>query len=186
METKKGVSYHEKLNGVEDITSLFERSYTNLNSPKLVILAPVRCESYYKQGKYDSELSKKIESGYKELLSFLESNLLIDKVAVVVTPVQTVGKAVEFNDIEDKEGELKFMFVKTGAEYNPQDSEQPLRYILRFALSKQVKKSWGWFNWLAGLLNKDKKLKAAVDTFVKESKNTGGFKVIQGHNLLDI
>ncbi len=189
LETKKGESFHKKVNGVDEITSLFERTYKNLNSPKLVILAPVRCESYYKQGKYEPKLLQSIELNYDKLLRYLESSLLVDKVAIVITPVQTVGKAVEFNDIDiDQDGKLRFMFVKTGAKYNPKDSEQPLRYILRFALSEQIKRRWRLFNWFARILrhNKNKRLKKAVDTFIDECKTKGGFKVIQGHNLLDV
>jgi GTPase SAR1 family protein len=187
IEQKKGCNLHQEINGVNEITRLFERVYRNLSSPKLVILAPVRCESYYKAEKYDPSLLASVERGYADLLKHLEAKGLIDKVSVVVTPVQTVGSGVVFNRIDkDENGEPTFIFNKTGAKYNPKDSEQPLRYILRFVLSREVKGRWGIFNWLWTSLGKDKELKEAIDKFTSLCKIDDGFKVIQGHRLLDI
>lgn len=187
IEKKKGESLHIEINGVDEITRLFERVYCNLKSPKLVVFAPVRCESYYKEEKYEPQVLNSIEVGYSKLLKHLEVKGLIDKVAVVITPVQTVGKGVVFNRIDtDEDDKPIFIFNKTGAKYNPKDSEQPLRYILRFVLSKEIKGRWGIFNWLWISLGKDKEFKEAIDKFIRLCKLEEGFKVIQGHKLLDI
>jgi len=190
MESKSDFDWHKKRNSVEEIYNVFETVYRNIISPKLIILAPVRCEAYYikESQKYDTELLNRIKKGYEQLLNHLDSQSLIDKVAVVVTPVQTVGNVV-FNSIEiDERKEPKIIFHKTGGKYQPIDSEQPLRYILRFVLSNSINSRWGMCNWLRKGLNLDKDLKEAVNKFTDSSmcKTNGGFAIIQGHSLLNI
>lgn len=69
---------------------------------------------------------------------------------MVVTPVKTVGSVV-FSRIEFNQGRQIFRFIKIShsAEYTPQNSEQPLRYLLRkttFRFSKV-----GIFQFSAGI-----------------------------------
>lgn len=190
MEKKAGVSWHKQRNYVDEVTYLFEKVYRELNAPKLVIFAPVRCERYYLQAdkKYEPELLNRFKCGYDSLLNHFDSSSLISKVSVVVTPVQTVGNVV-FNSIDiDETGEPRIIFNKISKDYHPLDSEQPLRYLLRFVLSKSIQSRWGIFNWLRKLLDLDANFKTALNAFTDSSmcKNSDGFEIIQGHHLLDV
>ncbi|NEO99485.1 MAG: hypothetical protein F6K58_12550 [Symploca sp. SIO2E9] len=184
---KKG-HWHAQINRPQQITNLFQRVYRELESPRLVILAPVRCEKYLQTEASTSKLLKCIEEGYAKLLELFRSQILLPKVVVVVTPVQTVG-SVLFSRIEEDEGKPLFIFRKTShdAQYNPSDSEQPLRYLLRFLLRLHLdQRQWRFFNFLRKWLDLDKELKAAVEEFAKGCKTTDGFEVLQGETWLNI
>jgi hypothetical protein len=69
--------------------------------------------------------------------------------------------------------------------YQPKDSEQPLRYLLRFLLRLHIDKRR--LPIIEGILNffgRDIALKEAVGEFANGCKNTGGFAVLQGTHLL--
>lgn len=89
-----------------------------------------------------NDLLDHVKLGYRQLLEFFKSDDLFNKVAVVVTPVQTIGNVTFAYWTSDPEqpGFTKFEYYKTpiNAPYAPQDGEQPLRYILRFLLNAYV------------------------------------------------
>ncbi|MGQ4650260.1 TRAFAC clade GTPase domain-containing protein [Lyngbya aestuarii] len=184
---EKNGQWHTKINREQQITSLFKKAYGDLDSPRLVILAPVRCEKYLQSAESTAELLRRIKEGYAKLLDLLKVENLRTKVAVVVTPVQTVGTVV-FSRIEMIDGKPHFVFRKTShdAQYNPQDSEQPLRYLLRFLLRLHLDtRQWKFFNFLRDWLGLDNDLKRAVYEFANGCKTTGGFVLLQGETLLN-
>ncbi|MBD2294329.1 hypothetical protein H6G06_12740 [Anabaena sphaerica FACHB-251] len=185
---EKNGYWHDLINKPQMITNIFQRAYRDIDSPRLVIFAPVRCEKYLQNEQSISELINQIEIGYAKLLDDLKTELLLAKVAVVVTPVQTVG-SVLFSRIEMNGNNPLFIFRKTShdAKYNPKDSEQPLRYLLRFLLKLHLeKKNWGFFNVIRDLFGVDNHLKNAVREFAKGCKNNNGFAVLQGDIWLNI
>ena len=105
-------------------------------------------------------------------------------------PVQTVGNVV-FSRINMIDGTPHFYFHKTShdAEYNPKDSEQLLRYLLRFMLKLHIEnRNWNWgpFSPIRVLLGWDNHLKEAASLCSKGCKTTNGFAVIQGEKWLNI
>ncbi|MCB8760655.1 hypothetical protein [Planktothrix agardhii] len=151
MEKKTGrVSYsevgtwHEEKNDPERITTLLKAAYAGLTVPRLIILAPVKCETYMRNSQDAENLVQHVQIGYQKLLNFLKSDALFGKVAVVVTPVQTVGNAVFAYHKTGDNGFIQFEYNKTEikAPYAPKDGDQPLRYVLRFLLNlySQAKK----------------------------------------------
>lgn len=185
---EKNSQWHDTINKPQQITNLFQRAYRELDSPRLVILAPVRCEKYMQSEKSSEELVRRIETGYGRLLDLLRSESLLPKVAVVVTPVQTVGTVV-FSRIETIDGKPLFIFRKIShdAQYSPKDSEQPLRYLLRFLLRLHFeRRDWGFFNFIRNVFGLDNHLKDGVRDFAKGCKNTGGFTVLQGESWFNI
>lgn len=182
--------WHDRINRPQQMTDLFKNVYEKLDSPKLVILAPVKCEKYLQNEKSAQELLQKIKEGYANLIDFLNCENLRSKVAVVVTPVQTVGSVV-FSRVERKNNTPCFYFRKIShdAKYSPQDSEQPLRYLLRFMLKMHFDKkvqSWGILSFIRDWLGVDEYLKSAISTFASGCKTNNGFAVIQGESLLKI
>jgi hypothetical protein len=185
---EKNGQWHDTVNKPQQIANLFKRVYQELDTPRLVIFAPVRCEKYLQDEKSRAELVKQVQEGYARLLDLFRSESLLSKVVVIVTPVQTVGTVV-FSRIETLDDKPLFIFRKTShdAQYNPQDSEQPLRYLLRFLLRLHLdRRNLGLFNFIRDWLGLDNHLKDAVREFAKGCKNTGAYAILQGQNWLNI
>ena len=130
--------WHEEKNNFQRITQLLKDAFSNIDSPRLIILAPIKCETYTRTSTDAEKLLYHIKIGYRELLDFLKSDSsLINKVAVVVTPVQTIGNVVFSYYKTDENDFTQFYYHKTpiNAPYQPKDGEQPLRYILLFLIN---------------------------------------------------
>ena len=179
--------WHNYKNTPLEITAWFRKVYQNIQPPRLVILAPVKCESYMQTSKSAELLLQRVKDEYANLLELLGSSELLPNVAVVIAPVQTVGN-VFFSRVQNINDKPHFLFTKRehDAEYNPQDSEQPLKYLLRFLLKLHVQSQWGRFNFLRDWFNIDERFKQAVREFAKDCKNTRGFEVVQGKDWLNI
>ena len=129
---ERGGKYHEEFNQPTQLNELFKTLYKDLDSPRLVILAPVKCEKYMKN---PPELFRKVREGYQKMLNQFASEKLLPKVAVVIAPVQTVGSVV-FSRVEELDNQPIFYFRKAQPSdpYQPKNTEVPLRYLLRFLL----------------------------------------------------
>jgi hypothetical protein len=182
--------WHEFINRPQQMTDLFKTAYQDLDSPRLVIFAPVKCEKYLQSKTSAKELLQRVKEGYSKLIDLFNSANLLPKVAAVVTPVQTVGSVV-FSRIDTNNSTPHFRFRKIShdAVYNPQNSEQPLRYLLRFILKLHIdtrSRNWGLFSFLRDWLGRDYHLKQAVSQFASECKTNNGFALLQGEELLKI
>ncbi|MFW5681806.1 MAG: hypothetical protein ACOC1G_02260, partial [Phycisphaeraceae bacterium] len=156
--------WHERMNRPTQITDHFKRAYQSLDSPRLVMFTPTKCETYMRTEAGREALITAVRRGYPRLFDLFASEGLRDKVAVVIAPVQTVG-AVVFSRIEEREGQPHFCFRKLSkdAVYSPADSEQPLRYLLRFLLRvHRDDRRWRYFDFLRDWLRLDRHLEAAV------------------------
>lgn len=147
METKTGKvkgteigTWHKEINEPDRITALLKNAYENLQKPRLVILAPVKCESYMRTPRDANDLLDHVKKGYQELLEFFKQESLLKNLAVVVTPVQTIGNVQFAYHRVDEYGKTRFYYHKTplDAPYAPLYGEQPLRYVLRFVLNVSV------------------------------------------------
>lgn len=179
--------FHERINRPQQIKDLIKQAYQDLNSPRLVIFAPIKCEKYLKNEKSTKELVNAIRQGYGGLLDHFNSEQLTPWIASVITPVQTVGSVV-FSRLEVDTYNLPHFYfrkIRHDAQYNPQDSEQPLRYLLRFLLKLHYENgNWGIFNFLRDWLKVDEHLKIAINQFANGCKSTEGFAVLKGEKWL--
>ena len=179
--------YHERINRPQQIKDLFKKAYIGLESPRLIILAPVKCEKYLQDDKAAEELTKRVKEGYQVLLDYLDSSELKSQIAIVVTPVQTVGGLV-FSRIEVDENNIPdfyFRKIRHDAKYEPKDSEQPLRYLLSFLLKLHLQhKNTGFFSFIREWIGSDDHLKRAIKEFSRGCKTSGGFTVLEGQRWL--
>ncbi|MBD1867165.1 hypothetical protein H6F93_02895 [Leptolyngbya sp. FACHB-671] len=185
---EEGGKWHEYVNIPQQITELFENTYINLNSPRLVILAPIKCEKYMQDRESIRKLHKAIQENYRNLLNHLGSEELLTKVAVVITPVQTVG-SVFFSRIHLTEDGPQFVFRKlnSAATYNPKGSEQVLRYLLSFLLKcYDERRLWGFSQFIRTLFNKDTEFKDAIRHFTFACISDSSSEVVQGQLLLTV
>jgi hypothetical protein len=141
------------------------------------------------RGALSLELVQRIKEEYKGLFELFSSDSLLSNLVVVITPVQTVGSVV-FSRIETKNGEPYFRFRKVGhdARYSPKDSEQPLRYLLRFLLKLHLtnNRNWGFLNFIRDVFRMDNHLVNAIRELSIGCKSSGGFEILQGDHWLNL
>ena len=183
--------YNEYVNKPNQITQMFKEAYKNLKEPRLVILAPVKCEmEMRKGGRSANQLLNSLKKEYAALLNFFESPSLVSQVAVAVTPVQTLGCVECSRMVEPTTDFLPvFGFKKyptADAEYKPKDTDQPLRYLLEFLVKLHLDNRNFAVELFASWTGLDKPLKDAILEFAGGRKTDEGFAVIQGNHLLDI
>jgi hypothetical protein len=172
MMEEKG-RWHESINRPQQILKLFKETYQDLKFPKLVIFAPVKCETYMVDKKSIDNLYSTTEASYKELIEFFQSPSLSDKVDFAIAPVQTVGSVI-FSYIKEIEGEPQFFYRKRNSSdnYQPHGGEEVLRRLLKFILQYHVAKNnliFG-FQWILNIFNKDREFREAIERLALSSK----------------
>lgn len=175
--------YHEKFNQPDRINELLKTVYKNLDSPRLVILAPVKCEKYMQTN--PKQLFERVKEGYQKILNQLAGEKLLPKVAVIITPVQTVGNII-FSRIDD-DNQITFYYRKRSPTdpYQPKNTELPLRFLLRFLLRLHLnKKRNSWLDWIMDVFGQNDSLRNAVSSFSQGSVDD--IEIVQGHSLLKI
>jgi hypothetical protein len=180
---EKGGKYHEEFNQPTQLNDLFKTIYKDLDSPRLVILAPVKCEKYMKN---PPELFRKVREGYQKMLNQFASEKLLPKVAVVITPVQTVGSVV-FSRVEELDNEPIFYYRKPQPSdpYQPKNTEVPLRYLLRFLLKLHLdNRRASIFTRILDSFGRNTGLRNAVSRFAEP--RTDEAEIVQGIELLKL
>jgi len=186
--------YNETINKQFEIREIFKNEYRGLNDKRLVILCPIKCETYLNPPETKPERTEELLAAVKQthgdLLRFFASDALREKVAVVITPVQTVGNAYfsHLEEIKTKDKKGKEIIIPTfhyrrnryGVAYEPRDNEQPLRQILHFfTLLHYKRSSGGIWNPIRRWLGRDKHWLDAVQKFAEGCKTGDGFEVLQ-------
>lgn len=183
---EKNGFYDETFNRPSQIKAIFANTYQNLSSRRLVLFAPVKCETYTATPDGARKLTQRVRESYTQTFDFFNNEELRPHIAAVITPVQTVGGVI-FSQLQETGGSPHFLYRKTSfnAHYSPRDSEQPLRYLLSFLLKlhydKQSAGLWGLLRWLFEL---DEHLMTAAREFAKGCKRNDGFEIVQGAELL--
>lgn len=189
---EKNSQYHTLINQPGIVTNVIKKAYTNLDSPRLVILAPIKCEKYLRgEGEQQRErvkqLSECLDREYQRIIQFLKAESLFSKVAVVKIPIQTVGNVI-LSTIEEEEEEYPvFYFRRTGinAKYEPKDSEQPIKYLLQFILKLHQERGHPFVKKIRRWLKLDKPFQEAASKFARETISPNS-EIVQGHKWLDI
>jgi hypothetical protein len=164
--TGQWMHLHEDGNQPSWIKEAFVELYRRrkVHHPLLVLFVPLRCEHYVQNPNEARLLLRRIREGYTEVFDFLQDRSRLSTIAIVITPVQTLG-SVKFSklasQLDHQQGptppdDYRFYFEKTSpnAQYAPVDIDQPLRYILNFLLKEHLKhkRDWGLANRTVGEL----------------------------------
>ncbi|NEX17931.1 MAG: hypothetical protein C1943_15255 [Halochromatium sp.] len=183
-------AWHEKINSPQMIADLFKHVLRNLEKTtktKLVIMAPVKCESYVQRDVDANKLLLTLKENYLPLLNLLNADEFLGKISVVVTPVQTLG-SVRFTRIEESgPGEPRFFFRKISPQalYQPRDVDEILKYALTFIIKKYLD-DMGFFKRIFNqMFNLSKPFENAVNKMVRNRKESNGFEILQGKDLLN-
>jgi hypothetical protein len=177
----------EMVNRPMEVTELLKRVMKRSDGPRLVVLAPTKCEKYMKDDLERIQLRDRVLEEYRDLIAFLGTPEMKQRVALVLTPVQTVGDVV-YSRVDLKDRLPRFIFRPLPrAKYNPTDSEQPLRYLLSFLMKAQLaKRSWGGFDFVRDVFGMDDYLRSALSYFTAGCKTEDGFLILQGRHLLSL
>lgn len=186
---EKNGKYHETINMPNQIHLLANQieSSARDDRPRLVVLAPIRCEKYVASGQDPQKLTQRVREAYAATIHVFDER----KTAVVITPIQTIG-CLQFcgfligKDKNDRSPKMKFSKKKANDVYSPVDCDQPMRYLLRFILRQhhQVQQGTWWNRLTLGLFADQEYLRAAQEIAKGCKDRLDGFEIVQGHHLL--
>lgn len=131
--------FNEKKNKISIITQFFHKVMENIDSEKLVIFIPLKCEKYFHEKRME-EVLRRVEEEYSSLINLFNQS---SKITCTVSPILTLGD-VEFDDFQyDDNGNIKidvdgtpdfvrYKFVGSTPKYSPRFCSQPLYATLSF------------------------------------------------------
>lgn len=203
--------YHLAKNRI-DLVSKFLMNYLDNTEEKMILLVPLKCEKYYREGRID-EVTATVKKQYDGLIQYLcdKENMhgFKKKICCAITPIQTLGDVAfdsfarnemtgDIKEITTKDGmklpaEIRYHYTASNAKYSPINCVQPLYYLLAFVSkqyekARQEEKNSGWI----GRLREAFRLIPNVEAFlleiqrlgVKRIENAQGYKVLFGRGRL--
>ena len=178
--------YHRVVNQPSLIRDQIKTMLT-ADEARLIILVPLKCERYVGTQEGARQLAERVLKEYEPLLNFIRSGDVRSRVGCVLAPAQTVGSVVFSTVTEMEAGHPVFEYRSrtANATYQPVDTDQSLRYALRFIVNKYRIDKRGIFPriWQVAF-GTDAALVGAVDDFAAGCKDDGIFQVVQGHDFL--
>lgn len=172
------------------IIEILKDVYAELSQPRLVILAPVKCEKYYFEN--DSDLNKayhkllmKVQEKYENVLSFLTDKAIKKNISIVIIPMQTLGscKLMYFSEPENGVKNPVFVVTQRGV-FLPKNTDQPFLYLLSFILKNQYEsKNIGFKGFARRLLQNHKYLNDTSEQLSQLCSNDDGIKVLQNAHI---
>jgi Double-GTPase 2 len=178
--------YNTEINKPDHVCE-FVRDAIGASGPKLVVLVPLKCERYATTTEGLVRLSTAVRREYRTLIDGLGSHPA-GQTGVVLTTVQTVGSMV-FSRFEPAGNSVREVFrpIRPGAGYSPQDTDQPLRWMLRFAVhgfmarDKTVRERFSdWWN------DVDVTFTEGIRSFGAGCREGDGFEVLCKHPYLEL
>ena len=176
--------YHEARNRPRAVAELLRSAYSDGDSrqaEKLVIFSPVKCERYTATAKGRMELLDRVQMEYAETFDVLKRCASNRKILVAITPVQTTG-CVSFQDwMQTGDTSLpvraRYQVPSGNGVYQPRDSDQPLSYIILFAM-RQYKHNIASSRihaFVSDLFKLDTHIKEGFEYLASTCKSTDGF-----------
>jgi GTPase SAR1 family protein len=191
IDTPALIEENGKYNSIINTRSVISDSVYRMlqeDTQRLIILVPLKCERYLGEDNGAVNLTNRIKEEYSTLLNWLKRSEVSSKVACVIAPVQTIGSVV-FSRVEEGAGEQPIFTFRTkvyGARYSPVDTEQPLRYALKFVVAKYRSTAQRGLVRvvLQRIMGTETALTTAVQEFSAGCKEDKGFEVIQRDTFL--
>lgn len=183
MFEKEG-KFHEYVNRKTQIIEILKKT-VNAKEPRLIVLAPVRCERYIKDRSEKKSILETVKKEYSELISHFRT---MDNVSLGIIPVQTVG-CLHFHSMEfenEKLARIRFRKSRPDAKYSPVNCEQPLVFLLGFCLHQMLYGGgiWGKLKTWVGLNAEEITALKKLSRKRKDGQDT--IELLQGHNLLEV
>ena len=184
--------YHGEVNTPELIMDSVRDTLGHAGS-RLVVVVPLKCEKYVATPAGARQLAERVKTEYAPLIRHmtgLAAESAEQRSGAVLVPAQTVG-SMHFSRFEEgPSGEVRrevFRVKRVPGVYAPQDTDQPLRWMLRFVVNayKDRDKSFGerFLDWWTST---DLKLNEALTAFGSACKDHDGFEVLVRHPYLEL
>jgi len=146
----------------------------------LILFVITKCEAWLKKEPLKKKLQMAFERQYKKLLQWIAD---IDNIVGVLIPVKTLG-CVEFTRIDYQGKAQEVIFVrKPNLPFKPENTDQPLRYALAFALSQHDQNRLPWNKFVRWLSNQDIAFQKALIEFADARHRH--FKIYGNHSLIE-
>lgn len=177
---EKEGQFNEFANRKSQIIEILKKT-VNDKEPRLIILAPVRCEKYLQDKALKKSLLEIVKKQYSELIAHFRR---LENVCLAVIPVQTVG-CLQFYSMEfenEKLAKIRFRKRRPDAKYLPVNCEQPLMLLLSFCLYQKLFGGfWDLFKTIFGYNEEE------MTAFKKlaQKRKSGDIDLLQGHQLLE-
>lgn len=185
---------NEEMNKVELVTKFFNDNPGPVRN-KLVLLVPLKCEKYFKEGDID-EVTVKVVRTYSKLLEFFKKS----NIACAVTPIQTLGDVI-FDKFEENTREVgvskiaKYKFASDNPSYRPMFCVQPLYYLLIYVADyNKWLKTQDSGSWLENLKRKLFNMLMSNEDFYQEVKrirrfmltDSNGYEIVVGNSIWSV
>jgi len=168
-------------NDPQQIYKLLVPTLINQKRDHLLLFVITKCETWLKTETKRKQLETAFEKRYEVILNLLAQE---NNVAGVLIPVKTLG-CVEFTHIDSHSKNKKLIFVrKPNLKFQPQNSDQPLRYALAFALLQHDKNRNKWNRFMRWLRSENLIFQQALSDFA-EARNRS-FKIYGNASLIEV
>ena len=160
--------WHERRNMPGHVAATVKAAWReNDDTPRMVILVPIKCEKYDSDKVARAALVEATRSGYSELIDYLDT---LPRCAVLCAPAQTTG-CVNFDHFAPMQpgDELPAPVFSMPEKfedraYRPKDCSQTLRYCLVYALQRYDKEGGvGLGGRIRKILKLDRKFKEGAE-----------------------
>jgi Double-GTPase 2 len=182
--------YNDQVNKPELVTE-FVRDALGGGGQRLVVFVPLKCEKYAVTPAGARELCDTVKARYATLIGYiagLHAWQAEARAGAVLTPVQTVG-SMRFSRFVTGDGDLReiFRLAEVPGSYSPQDTDQPLRWMLRFVVNAYKNRARTFGEWASDWwYETDAKLTQALREFGTDCKERNGFEVLVHHPYLEV
>jgi GTPase SAR1 family protein len=150
-------------------------------SALMILFVVTKCEAWLKNQASRKQLEQSFETQYQSLLSQIARQT---NVVAVLMPVKTLG-CVEFTRIDRHNNRPEMIFIrKPNLQFQPENTDQPLRYALAYTLSQHEQKRSPWHKWLRRFLSKDIAFQKALYQFAQARDHS--FKIYGNTSLIEI
>lgn len=157
--------FFDRINKPSRIRDLL-RPALNDEQSHLILFVISKCEAWLNKAEGRARLEKKFDERFKEVINLIEDRR--NAVGVVI-PVKTLG-CVEFSRMEKEGDEEKAVFVRrANKKFEPEFTDQPLRYALSFVLTERDKNRRWWEKFFRAW---DPSFKESLHQFVTERDAT--------------
>lgn len=186
--------FNEVKNKPTVITKFFKEAMEDIDSEKLVMLIPLKCEKYFREKRMEEVLNR-VESAYSELISLFRKSMMI---CCTVSPILTLGD-VEFEnfkfdatgnvelDVDGTPNLVRYMFVGEQPKYKPRFCSQPLYATLSFLAAQYTRhknRESIWKRLLRGIWNVFKDDDDLYQEVLKMEKNRISDQPALGYRVL--
>lgn len=163
---------------------------------RLILLAPIKCETYVQNNQHRKELFNRVRETYARTIAKCNANA--SQFALAIVPMQTMGN-VRFHDInlaDPEKPEFIYHKLEEGVIWEPRDVEVPILLMVNFTLKYHLdyemlatSDTWGPFKAIRRTLGRwwlDRDLKRAIEGLAEQVNDYSNYQIVTGHKLLSV